>query len=108
MNRFTYEIEQAEVTLPNGEKRLAYGTVDIEYSTHPAEPDVGIFSRYHEWEPCGPLVVYLTPVDDDETREMVTVGQFSELHAQIFDACEDSIYRQCQRDYAEAPYARAS
>jgi hypothetical protein len=102
MAKFDHIIEQVEVTLANGEKRLAEGSVEIIYSSHSAEPDVGIFSRYFEWDAAPSMSIVLTPMDDEEPREPVALTHRDDLYQQIIAAEDEAIYSACVEDDAEA------
>jgi hypothetical protein len=64
MDNYTLTFDDIEVQTPDG-VCLATGSVKIEYIVRPAEPDVGIMSRWVDLQGYSDIDVVLVLVDED-------------------------------------------
>ena len=100
MNWTTYWFEEVEVTLPDGSKRYAEGTIEVEYNMNPAEPDIGIRQAYAEVNQYGPARVILSDMEDDLIRDEARDLE-GDLFNQIADSRYEDILRACEDDADE-------
>ena len=100
----TYEFEEIKVTLPNGQVAYLTGEIDVDYSMHRAEPDVGIFRAYAECEFWSDFTVtgFLDDGDSADTFRLL-VSPDDVIGRQIIAAIDDDVEAFC---CSEADHAR--
>lgn len=68
MRQITYEFEEIRIVMPNKAVLYASGKFNISYTMQPADPDVGLFSRYPEFDITDDFVT-VRAFDDDALGE---------------------------------------
>ena len=105
MNRFQYYFEEVEVTVPDGSKRYAEGTIEVEYNMNPAEPDIGIPTKYAEVNQYLGGKIILSDMEDDTITRSLSRDEPRELEGELFDQIEaaqsEDILRACEDDAEE-------
>ena len=99
-----YDFEEVPAIMPNGVTLYLSGTFNISYQMQPADPDVGIFSAYPEFDITDDWVTVRGFDDDALGEDDITIrlpwlpgksGRHDPL-GQIYDQVHDKIDQHCR------------
>jgi hypothetical protein len=98
MPRTTIDLTDCELRMPNGQVlAIVSGELPVTYTVQDAEPDVGIFSAWAEWD-VDAKALSVAAWDDDEREVRLSLPVRHPAVVRLLRALEDRVEEACMED----------